>query len=157
MSATHTNRTRRAFFLSGGAAALTTTAGAAAAVDNRSQQALLDAKEREAIREATAALFEDGALASVIQSAYRLMPSQASDAVTLSEDRLHATAAFPVEVEVCTPLDDDCTVAQMARLQGNVAERHWERGRVEAKYVKAQGEWKIESLSYGAASCNRIG
>jgi hypothetical protein len=36
----------------------------------------------------------------------------------------------------------------MARLQGNVADRRWEAGQFEAKYVKSRGQWKIASLSY---------
>jgi hypothetical protein len=84
--------------------------------------------------------------ANVIHSAYRYR----SDAVTLSENRQHAVATFHVDVELCTPLRDDCTIAQMARLQGMMAERRWETGRIEARYVKTGGQWKIESLRYPA-------
>jgi hypothetical protein len=91
--------------------------------------------------------------AAVFHNAYRQSPSQQGDEVMLSEQRLQATATFHVEVELCTPLQADCTVAQMARQQGHVADRRWEAGRFEASYVKAQGEWplgqwKIASLSY---------
>lgn len=82
--------------------------------------------------------------AAVIHTAYR----QRGDELTLSEDHLHATATFHVDVELCTPLQVDCTAAQMARLQGNVADRHWETGRLEAHYVKTRGEWKIASLQF---------
>ena len=89
--------------------------------------------------------------AAAIHNAYRHNTlSQQNDTITLSEDRLHATATFHVEVELCTPLRSDCTVAQMARLQGHVADRRWEAGRFEAKYVKTGGRWKMASLSYVA-------
>jgi hypothetical protein len=89
--------------------------------------------------------------AAAIHNAYRQNTLQQKDAVTLSEDRMHATATFHVEVELCTPLQADCTAAEMARLQGNVADRRWETGRFEAKYVKTRGQWKVASLSYLAS------
>jgi hypothetical protein len=86
--------------------------------------------------------------AAAIHSAFRQSNSQHKDAMTVSEDRLQATATFHTEVELCTPLRGDCTVAQMARLQGQVADRRWESGRFEAKYVRTRGQWRIVSLSY---------
>jgi hypothetical protein len=86
--------------------------------------------------------------AAAIHSAYRQSNSQREDAVTLSEDRLQATATFHTEVQLCTPLQGDFTVAQMARLQGHVADRRWESGRFEAKYVRTRGQWRMLSLSY---------
>jgi len=50
-----------------------------------------------------------------------------------------------------TPLQQDCTAAKMARLQGQVADRRWQAGRLEGQYVKRGGEWKIASLKYLAA------
>jgi hypothetical protein len=82
---------------------------------------------------------------------YRQGTSQQSDTVTLSDDCTHASATFNIEVELCTPLQDDCTAATMARIQGNVADLRWESGRFEASYVKTRGEWKIASLVYGAS------
>jgi hypothetical protein len=84
----------------------------------------------------------------VIHNAYRHNTVQQGDAVALSENRLAATATFHVEVELCRPLQADCTAAHMARLQGNFADRRWEGGRFEAKYVKTGGQWKIASLGY---------
>jgi hypothetical protein len=55
-----------------------------------------------------------------------------------------------VDVELCTPLRDDCTIAQMARLQGMMADRRWETGQIEAQYVKTSGQWKLTSLRYPA-------
>lgn len=84
-------------------------------------------------------------------SAYRQTSSQQSDEVNFSEDGLRATATFYCEVELCTPLQEDCTAAQMARLQGMVASRRWENGRFDACYVKARGEWQMESVGYSAS------
>jgi hypothetical protein len=86
--------------------------------------------------------------AAAIHNAYRQNASQHRDTVTLGEDRQQAAATFHVEVELCTPLQGDFTVAKMARLQGHVADRRWETGRFEAKYVRTQGQWRIASLSY---------
>ena len=86
--------------------------------------------------------------AAAIHSAYRQSTSQHTDTVTLSEDRQQATATFHIEVELCAPLQGDCTVAQMARLQGNVADRRWESGRFEAKYLQTRGQWRMVSLRY---------
>jgi SnoaL-like domain len=86
--------------------------------------------------------------AAANHSAYRQSDSQHKDAVTVSEDRQQAAATFHTEVELCTPLQGDCTVAQMARLQGHVADRRWETGRFEAKYVRTRGQWRMLSLSY---------
>lgn len=89
--------------------------------------------------------------AAVIHRSYRQSASRQHDAVMLSEDRSRAEATFHVEAELCAPLQGDCTAAQMARLQGNVADRRWEAGRFEAKYLKTRGQWKIASLTYLAS------
>jgi hypothetical protein len=180
MSENRTRSSRRAFFLKGGAVlgtGVATAAGAAAITpDEQSKQLrqqLGSLEDREAIRqlhlafmtfienqryEAAAALFDEQASGKdsirelfATHSTYRQKLSQQKDAVTLSEDRLQAAATFHVDVEVCTPLEADCTAAEMARLQGNVADRRWEAGRFEAKYVKTRGEWKVASLNYLAS------
>ena len=87
----------------------------------------------------------------VAHTAYRQTSAQRLDEIALSEDGAQATARFHVEAEVCTPIQGDCTAAQMARLQGNVASRHWESGRFEMKLAKTQGNWKIVSLAYERA------
>ena len=117
------------------------------------------AEDREAIRQlhlAFVARLENQSAASSAHlfeapthlSAYRQTPSTHNDAVTFSEDGLHATATFHCEVELCTPLEGDSTIAQMARLQGHVENRHWESGRFESSYVKTRGVWQMESVSY---------
>jgi hypothetical protein len=167
--------TRRAFFLNGGAvlgagvAATAVAAGlagpsaAGAAVSaNGGAGAPGTAEDREAIRRvhlafvarlenqgdsAAAHLFDE----STQLGAYRQTPSQHNDVVTFSEDGLRATATFHCEVELCTPLEGDSTIAQMARLQGHVATRRRESGRFDASYVKTRGQWQMESVSYARA------
>jgi hypothetical protein len=89
--------------------------------------------------------------AAAIHSAYRPNASQQKDVVRLSEDRLQAAATYHVDVKLSTPLQADCTAAQMARLQGQMADCRWETGRFNAKYVKTRGQWKMASLSYRAS------
>jgi hypothetical protein len=89
--------------------------------------------------------------APTLHTAYRQNASQQSrDSLQLSEDGLQATATLHVEVHLCTPLEENCTAARMARLQGGVADRRWEAGRLEARYLKSARGWKIASLEYRA-------
>jgi hypothetical protein len=88
--------------------------------------------------------------AQVLHSAYRQSPRQQQDLLAIAADGAHATGTFHCEVELTAPLPTDSTLAQMARLQGQVAERHWQAGRFEARYVKTAGQWKIAALRYAA-------
>ncbi|HWG31002.1 MAG TPA: nuclear transport factor 2 family protein [Steroidobacteraceae bacterium] len=88
--------------------------------------------------------------ASVIHSAYRQNAShQSNDVLQITAGQARAT--FHVDAQLSTPLQEDCTAAKMARLQGQVADRRWQAGRLEGQYVKRGGEWKIASLKYLAA------
>jgi hypothetical protein len=89
--------------------------------------------------------------ARVLHSAYRQSPRQQQDLVAIAADGAHASATFHCDVELSAPLAADSTLAQMARLQGQVAERHWEAGRFEARYVKSAGQWKMAALRYDRA------
>lgn len=169
--------TRRAFFLNGGAVLGAGVAATAAAAGLSAPSAVTGlvsadavgtgaragargtAEDREAIRRlhlAFVARLEnqgDAAAAHLFDekthlSAYRQTPSQHNDVVAFSEDGLSATATFRCEVELCTPLEGDSTIAQMARLQGHVASSRWESGRFEASYVKRRGQWQMDSVSY---------
>lgn len=161
-----------------GAGVAATVGGASPLASDDPMKRLRDLEDREAVRQlhlaftslieqqaydAAAQLFDNPATGkraiaqqladrdTAFHRAYRQSASQHSDTVTLSDNRAHASATFNIEVEVCTPLQDDCTAATMARIQGNVADLRWESGRFEAKYVKTRGEWKVVSLSYRAS------
>ena len=86
--------------------------------------------------------------ARVLHSAYRQSPLHQRDLIAIAADGAHATATFHCDVELSAPLPADSTLAQMARLQGQVAERHWEAGRFEARYVKSSGLWKMAALRF---------
>jgi hypothetical protein len=87
--------------------------------------------------------------AAVIHSAYRQNAAQRQDRMSISQVRQQASATFHTEVQISTPLLGDSTVAQMARLQGQMADRRWESGRFDARYVKAPGGlWKMAALQY---------
>ena len=87
--------------------------------------------------------------AAVIHSAYRQNAAQRKDRMSISQVRRQATATFHTEVQISTPLQGDSTAAQMARLQGQLADRRWESGRFDARYVKVPGGlWKMAALHY---------
>jgi hypothetical protein len=73
------------------------------------------------------------------------------DAIVISEDGQSAIGTFHVDAELTTPIRGNFTVARMARLQGQVADRRWERGRLEVRYERAAAQWKMTSLDYVAA------
>ncbi len=58
---------------------------------------------------------------------------QQQDLVAIAADGAQATATFHCDVEFSVPLPADSTLAQMARLQGQVAERHWQAGRFDGR------------------------
>jgi SnoaL-like domain len=177
MTDTKAKSSRRSFFLHGGAAlgaGVATTAGAKTlmaqpvpVLDDREairqlHLAFMDLMEQQAY-DAAAALFQDAAQPNLsglgasgqqqdtaVHTAYRQTPLQRKDLVTFSNDRQRAAATFHIEVQISTPLQGDCTAAQMARLQGHTVERRWESGRFDAQYVKVQGLWKVASLRYRA-------
>jgi hypothetical protein len=89
--------------------------------------------------------------ATVLHCAYRPNGMQSRDALTVDVDGRQATAALHVDVALVTALQGDFTIAQMARQQGQLADRRWESGIIEAQYVKTGGTWKIASLRYAAS------
>ncbi|MDR2216220.1 MAG: nuclear transport factor 2 family protein [Nevskiaceae bacterium] len=85
---------------------------------------------------------------AALHEAYRGNARQHQDCITLEANRLGARALWHVDVAIGTPLQGDCTAAQMARLQGLLAERRWEAGRLQARYVKRGEDWKLAVLEY---------
>lgn len=128
--------TRRAFFLSGGAAVATTASVAVAGAGLELQQEFCGAKDREAIRAALAELFANR---ECWQDLSR------GDELTI-HDRQRATATVHFEEEESRPLEGNCTAAQMARLQGNVANRQWVARCVEVDLSKIEGVWTISGV-----------
>jgi SnoaL-like domain len=89
--------------------------------------------------------------APTLHCAYRPNPQQALDTLTVSDNGLEATATLHVDVALGTALQGDSTIAQMARLQGQLADRRWESGIIDAKYVQTDGQWQIAALRYRAS------
>jgi hypothetical protein len=59
-----------------------------------------------------------------------------------------ATATWNVDVKTGMALEGDSTIVQMARLQGHLGNVQWESGRLEARYEKAEGEWRMTRVEY---------
>jgi hypothetical protein len=62
-----------------------------------------------------------------------------------------ATATWNVDVKTGMAIEGDSTIAQMARLQGHLGHVQWESGRLEARYEKAEGEWRMTEMKYVAS------
>jgi hypothetical protein len=153
MSASKSQTTRRAFFIQGGA---TVGAGVAAAAGASHTEPHNAAAEREAIRkvhQAFIAAVENGMNpgAAAAHRAYRSNARQGGDQMHLSDDGKHAEALWHVDVKMGTPLEGDSTAAQMARLQGMLADMRWESGLLTAQYAKQDGRWQLSSVRYRAA------
>jgi hypothetical protein len=156
MNAIPTKTSRRAFFVAGGAtlgaglAAAGTTALPAHADPDPS---LNPAAEREAIRRLHAAFIagvesrtHEAAVAT--HHAYRANGLQHADELSVSGDGQLATATWHVDVQTGALVEGDSTLAQMARLQGQLTDVRWESGTLLATYTRTQGEWRIAALEY---------
>lgn len=156
---TNPHHSRRAFFLQGGAtlgAGLAATAGAATLVPARAAPgAGAGRTDSEAIRELHHA-FVAGVEAQRIPAAaathlaYRANARQIDDKLQLGAGGTSATATWHVDVRVATPLQGDSTIAQMARLQGQLQDLRWEAGVLEASYERTQHGWRIATMHYRA-------
>lgn len=152
---TRTNTSRRDFFRRGGA---TLGAGVAAAAAGAGAPAppapaATTAADREAIRRLHHAFIagvegQSTAAALPTHHAYRANALQEHDALVFGAGGHRATATWHVDVKVGGPVEGDSTVAQMARLQGMLADVHWESGRLHARYARTAGQWQIESMRF---------
>lgn len=152
MSADKTRTSRRAFVVSGGA---TLGAGVAAAVAAVAKPTTTRAtpEEREAIRQLHARFIADvesgaRAAAAPTHRAYRANAQQAQDVLTMTANGRSATGVWHVDVKKGMELEGNSTIVQMARMQGHLANVHWESGRLEARYEKAEGEWRMTEIRY---------
>lgn len=90
--------------------------------------------------------------AAILHGAYRDVAALTDESLAFSPDRREARARLSGQVELCTPLTATCTAAQMARLQGQMAERRWEAGRFDARYVRSPEGWRFGSLRWSATA-----
>lgn len=151
MSADKSKTSRRAFVVSGAA---TLGAGVAAAIAAHERpESRATAEEREAIRQLHVQFVADveaGTRPGVVAThqAYRANGLQTRDQVMVRANGRNATATWHVDVKTGMAIEGDSTIAQMARLQGMLANVHWETGRLEARYEKTGGEWRMTGIEY---------
>ncbi len=155
MSADKTKTSRRAFVMSGGATLGAGVAAAVAVSPGSHKPAEPMHEEREAIRQLHLRFIagvESGTLAGAAPThrAYRSNGRQVEDTLKVNGNRRQATATWHVDVKTGMPLEGDSTIEQMARLQGMLANVNWESGRIDARYEKAGGEWRLTGISYSA-------
>ncbi len=71
----------------------------------------------------------------------------APDRIEVAADGRSAVGRFDCAVEAEMPLAKDCTLAQMAHLQGHGTLRRTERRMLTVHYVKAGGGWQIAQVA----------
>jgi len=151
MSADKAKTSRRAFVMNGGA---TLGAGVAAAVSASERSASrATAEEREAIRKLHTQYIADVENAAVTGAApthraYRANARQIEDTLTMTASGRSATGSWNVDVKTGMAIEGDSTIAQMARLQGHLGNVQWESGRLEARYEKTEGQWRMTEMRY---------
>jgi hypothetical protein len=155
MKAGNTKTSRRSFFLKGSAvlgAGVAAASGASARPVNQSA----GQQDRESIRRLHQTFIagvesRDSEAALPTHQAYRSNALQERDSLAFSESGSEATATWHVDVKIVSPLEGDSTIAQMARLQGMLADVRWEAGRLQVKYVKIHGQWQVAAQEYLAS------
>jgi hypothetical protein len=68
----------------------------------------------------------------------------------VAADSRSARGYFDYTVELETPLERDCTLAQMAHVQGYGTVRRTERRLMTVSYAKASGTWQIRKVTLTA-------
>jgi len=76
------------------------------------------------------------------------------DVVEVAPDRRSATATYRCVTQVSAAITPDCTLAEMALLQGEGALRWQETAAIEAAYVREGESWAIVRLAYRAPAGN---
>jgi hypothetical protein len=162
-------RTRRSFFGSAGAALAAPLAATVAFGGERGGKTFVVGRrelleDMNAIRtlqlkfarlagagkdKALVALFADAGCVSV-DSHVRCVVVDGDDSIQVLSDGT-ATARVPCIVTTATPIEPCGTLVEMARLQGDGFITRSERRVLESSYVKRDGVWKIERVTYASA------
>jgi hypothetical protein len=100
--------------------------------------------------EAAAALFTDPAAGTVggLTGRSRIERTSDDDALVVAGDGRSATARIACTVATESPLEADCTLVEMAQLQGGGVVRRVETGALEAEYVRRPDGWRIARVVY---------
>ena len=67
--------------------------------------------------------------------------------IEVAADRQTATARLHVTVHSETAIDPDCTLVEMAKLQGEGVVRSSEPAVLENTYVRRDGVWRIQRVT----------
>ncbi len=164
------NATRRAFVTAGAVLAAPLAAAAPVAVmaeeQRKSRLARLEAEaEIRALHQAwlrhvntgarddAARLFADPTAGAFDPDVRSLVTDHAAapETIEIAADGLTASGRYPCVAEVTTDLAEDCTLAQMAHLQGGGLIRTTERRVVKAQYVKTGAAWAIAKIDLASA------
>ena len=164
-----TTSTRRSFLKRGAVLAVPLAAAVPAAVmaDDGLKARLARLEDEAAIRElhqdwlrrintgasdATTPLVADPEGAALDQAVRSIAADHAAqpDAIEVAADGQSAAGRFPCAVEIETTIAQDCTLAQMARLQGGGFARRTERRVLNVEYVKAYGAWSIAKAEFAS-------
>jgi len=78
-------------------------------------------------------------------------PLGGEDAIEIAASGTAATARLHCVAEIETPIEPATPLVEMARAQGGGVVRRAERGLLEGTYVKRDGAWKIERLTFRSA------
>ena len=111
-------------------------------------------KGEKSIRRLYCDLFQAGQTGKKIEPApgFEPDPVELQDIVEVAADRKTATGQFPYSMQVGTPMTEETSLVEMARLQGEGILKWWEGGVQEVAYVKEGKNWKIRRLEYRTAS-----
>ena len=143
------------------------SASAHATARDASQARLAELEDVNAIRELTrryvrhvnagahedaAALFAEPARADKrFARTLATDPLGGEDSIEIAAGGTSATGRLPCTAEIETPIEPATPLVEMARAQGGGVVRRSERGVLEGTYVKRDGGWQIERLSFRAA------
>ena len=78
--------------------------------------------------------------------------TQSQETVNVGAGNRTAVAEFPYIIQAGIPMKVDCSLVEMARLQGEGIMKWWESGTCKASYIKTDKTWKIRRLEYQAGS-----
>jgi hypothetical protein len=96
-------------------------------------------------RDEMATLFADPRNATIDEGVRGISPSDFGerDEIEVAQDRQTATARLHVTAHTETAMDDDCTLVEMAKVQGEGMLRASGDVMLENTYVRRLGAWKI--------------
>jgi hypothetical protein len=147
--------TRRSFIAVAGASLSAPVAAAAAALpwlppsggsSTALEARLATLEDVNAIRALNRAYFCEG---PVIVDGHAVSPAGfgVDDAIDVAADRATASARVQVTVRIETPIGPECTVVEMATLQGGGVITHEQSGVLVRMYVRRGGVWTVSHAS----------